>query len=108
MHTNKRVKLEAKGWRLGDATDFLGLAPAEEVLVEMKVNLALQLRVLRKSRHVSQQELADLLGSSQSRIAKMEACDSSVSMDMLVKGMAALGASSGDIANAMAPEKPNQ
>lgn len=101
MHTRKRNKLEARGWKVGDAADFLDLTPAEATLVEMKVNLALHLKEMRNSRHLSQQSLAELLGSSQSRVAKMEAGDSSVSMDMLVKGMAALGASSSDIAKAM-------
>ena len=104
MHADKRKKLEAKGWKVGDTADFLELSPAESTLVELKVNLARTMKQLRKSRHISQQKLARLLGSSQSRVAKMEACDSSVSMDMMVKSMAVLGASSLDIAKAMEPK----
>lgn len=103
MQAKKLKKLEARGWKVGDAAEFLQLTPAEATLVEMKVSLSLQLKELRKSKRISQEGLAKLLGSSQSRVAKMEACDSSVSMDMLVKGMAALGANSDDIARAMAP-----
>jgi transcriptional regulator with XRE-family HTH domain len=103
MHADKRKKLEAKGWKLADTADFLELSPAESTLVELKVNLARTMKQLRKARHISQQKLAKLLGSSQSRVAKMEACDSSVSMDMMVRSMAVLGASSLDIAKAMEP-----
>ena len=103
MHASKRKKLEAAGYKVGDTADFLGLSPAESTLVEMKVSLALHMKELRKVKRVSQEKLAAMLGSSQSRVAKMEACDSSVSMDMMVKSMAILGASSGDIAKAMKP-----
>ena len=103
MHADKRKKLEAKGWKVGDTADFLELSPAESTLVELKVNLARTMKQLRKARHISQRKLAKLLGSSQSRVAKMEACDSSVSMDMMVRSMAVLGASSLDIAKAMEP-----
>jgi len=106
MHASKRKKLEAAGYKVGDAADFLGLSPAESTLVEMKVSLALHMKELRKVKGISQEKLAALLGSSQSRVAKMEACDSSVSMDMMVKSMAILGASSGDIAKAMKPAVP--
>ena len=37
------------------------------------------------------------LGSSQSRVAKMEAADPSVSLDLLVRGLLATGASPRDI-----------
>lgn len=92
MHASKRKKLEAAGYKVGNAADFLGLSPEEAALIDLKVNLASQLVALRKKVRVSQETLAKRIGSSQSRIAKMEACDSSVSMDLMFKTAFALGA----------------
>jgi transcriptional regulator with XRE-family HTH domain len=92
MHASKRRKLEAAGYQVGDAADFLGLSPEEEALINMKVELSKQLVELRKKGGFSQDALAKMIGSSQSRVAKMEACDPSVSMDLMFKSAFALGA----------------
>ena len=92
MHASKRRKLEAAGYQVGDAADFLGLSPEEEALINMKVELSKQLVELRKKAGFSQDALAKMIGSSQSRVAKMEACDPSVSMDLMFKSAFALGA----------------
>ena len=92
MHASKRKKLEAAGYQVGDAADFLGLSPEEEALINMKVKLSKQLIELRKKGGFSQGALAKMIGSSQSRVAKMEACDPSVSMDLMFKSAFALGA----------------
>jgi hypothetical protein len=34
METSKRERLEAQGWKVGDAADFLGLTSEESVMVE--------------------------------------------------------------------------
>ncbi|OGO38999.1 MAG: hypothetical protein A2Z03_00735 [Chloroflexi bacterium RBG_16_56_8] len=47
---------------------------------------------------LTQMELARLLESSQSRVAKMESGDSSVSLDLLVRSLIALGATRQDLA----------
>jgi ribosome-binding protein aMBF1 (putative translation factor) len=91
MRTSKRKRLQAAGWKVGDARTFLGLSDEEAALVEMKLALADHLRRRRRARHVSQVELAGQLGSSQSRVAKMEAGDGSVSLDLLVRALLALG-----------------
>jgi DNA-binding XRE family transcriptional regulator len=91
MKTSKRLKLEAAGWAVGSAVDFLGLSKEEETLVEMKLALADSIRERRQKENVTQQELARRIGSSQSRVAKMEAADSSVSMDLLVRSLVVLG-----------------
>ena len=91
MKASKKKRLLAAGWKVGDARTFLGMSDEEAALVEMKLSLADHLRRRRQSRHVSQVELADQLGSSQSRVAKMEAGDGSVSLDLLVKALLALG-----------------
>ncbi|MBE0418404.1 MAG: helix-turn-helix transcriptional regulator [Coriobacteriia bacterium] len=93
MDTTKTDRLKAAGWRTGDAADFLGLSPEEAAFVELKLALADYLRDVRVSHGWTQTHVARLLGSSQSRVAKMEAADSSVSIDLLVKALLTLGAS---------------
>ena len=73
MQQAKRKKLEAKGWRVGSATEFLGLSPEEEALIEMKLALARYMKLLRARKKLSQNDVAKLIESSQSRVAKMEA-----------------------------------
>ena len=94
----KRKPLEAAGWQVGSAGEFLRLKPEEAALVEMKLNLARRLRDVRTNRGLSQAAMAKLLGSSQSRVAKMEAGDSSVSVDLLVRSLLLVGASRAEIA----------
>lgn len=101
MKETKRKRLEAAGWRVGTSEEFLDLSPEEAALVEMKLNLARRLRELRADRGLSQAAAAKLLGSSQSRVAKMEAGDMTVSVDLLVRSLLAIGASRGDIAKAI-------
>ena len=93
MHSNKRKRLEAKGWKVGGAKEFLGLSPEEEAYVEIKLRLSESFRTHRLRLRMTQSEAARLLKSSQSRVAKMEAGDSSVSLDLLVRSILALGGS---------------
>jgi DNA-binding XRE family transcriptional regulator len=93
MKASKRKKLEAAGWKVGSASQFLELSDAEEMLVNMKLALAANVRALRQQKRMTQQDLAKRIGSSQSRIAKMEVADRSVSMELFVRSLAALGAS---------------
>lgn len=97
MKTSKRKKLEAAGWKVGSASEFLELSDAEEMLVNMKLALAANVRTLREQLGITQQELAAKIGSSQSRIAKLEVADRSVSMELFVRSLAALGASRSQI-----------
>jgi DNA-binding XRE family transcriptional regulator len=92
MKAEKKKKLEAAGWTVGDARDFLALTPDEAEFVEIKLALARRLRSLREQRHWTQAELAKHVGSSQSRVAKMEAADPTVSVDLLVRSLLAAGA----------------
>ena len=98
MKARKRKRLEAAGWRVGSEAEFLRLKPEEAALVEMKLNLARRLRDVRTNRGLSQEAMAKLLGSSQSRVAKMEAGDRSVSVDLLVRSLLLVGASRAEIA----------
>ena len=91
VRESKRAKLVAKGWSVGDATDFLGLSPEEEAYIELRLKLADGLKARRQAKDMSQVGLAQAMKSSQSRVAKMEAGDPSVSIDLLVKSLLTLG-----------------
>lgn len=101
MKATKRKKLEAKGWKVGSAEDFLDLSPEEVSYIELKYALSNSLKERRTKEKLSQVEVAKLVKTSQSRIAKMEAGDPSVSIDLLIKSLLALGASPKDLARAI-------
>jgi predicted XRE-type DNA-binding protein len=98
MDKGKKRKLEANGYRIGDAKDFLGLSPEESAYIDMKMALSQALVQKRKQRRLTQLELARKLNSSQSRVAKMEKGDPTVSVDLLVKALLAMGATNKSIA----------
>lgn len=98
MKKAKREKLEGAGWRVGSAEDFLELSKEEAAFVEMKLALADSVRRRRQARKLTQTQLAKLVGSSQSRIAKMEVGDASVSIDLLMKTLLSMGASRTELA----------
>jgi predicted XRE-type DNA-binding protein len=102
MRKAKQECLEAKGWQIGSADDFLELTPEESAYVDLKLRLSDSLRKRRTQEKLSQKELAKLVKSSQSRVAKMEAGDPTVSLDLLIKTLLALGASDLDLADAIA------
>ena len=93
----KKKALEARGWRLGSAQEFLGLSREENAYVELRLRLADSLKRRRQKRNLSQTGLAKLLRSSQSRVAKMEGGDPSVSLDLLIRSLLALGASNREL-----------
>lgn len=98
MQETKRKRLEAKGWRIGTPKDFLGMSDEEEAYVNLRLKLAEGLKERRQSRGITQVGLARTIKSSQSRVAKMEAGDPTVSLDLLVKSLFALGASNRELA----------
>jgi len=98
MKRDMQKQLERAGWRVGDAGDFLQLSDDERRFVEMKVALAAGLRGRREHQGLTQVALARRLGTSQSRIAKMEAADRTVSLDLLVRALLALGATREELA----------
>lgn len=102
MDTKKRKRLEAAGWTVGDAAAFLRLTPEEAALVEMRLALSRSLRERRRDTGLTQTALAKQLGSSQSRVAKLEAGDPSVSLELLIRALLAVGASRKDVAQALA------
>jgi len=102
MRKDKRTRLEAKGWKFGSAKDFLGLSEEESAYIELKIRLAEALRQRRQDKGLSQVDLASKLRSSQSRVAKMEAGDSSVSLDLLIRSLITLGASDRELSKIIA------
>jgi DNA-binding XRE family transcriptional regulator len=101
MDATKRKRLERAGWAVGSAADFLELSPEEAALVEMRLALSASVRERRQRARLTQTALAERLGSSQSRVAKMEAGDPSVSLDLLVRALLALGATRKEVASAL-------
>jgi predicted metal-binding transcription factor (methanogenesis marker protein 9) len=93
MDRSKRKRLEAAGWNVGTVRDFLELSPEEESYIELKLQLAKNLQKRRREKNITQVEFARMLKSSQSRVAKMEAGDPTVSVDLLIRSLLALGAS---------------
>ena len=104
MKKRKKDRLEAAGWRVGSTADFLQLSPEEVAFIEMKLALARNIRTRRLRRKLTQSELARLINSSQSRVAKMEAADASVSLDLLIRALLVLGASRREVAHIIALE----
>ena len=98
MDAEKRKRLEAAGWAVGNTSDFLGLTSAEAELVELKVQLALLVKEQRKIHDLSQEALAQKMGSSQSRVAKIESGDPSVSLDLIFRALLTTGATRQELA----------
>lgn len=106
MKATKRARLEKAGWKVGTTAEFLGLSPAESAYIEMRLSLGQALRNARTRKRLSQTELASLLSSSQSRVAKMEAGDASVSIDLLIKSLLAVGTTPKQVASCIAKNSP--
>ena len=102
MKTAKKNRLEKAGFRVGSAAEFLNLSPEESTLVNMRLSLAGAVRGRRAKLGFSQSELARRLGSSQSRVAKIEAGESNVSFDLLVRALLATGAKPSEVGRAIA------
>jgi len=102
MDKDKKNRLEAKGWKIGTTAEFLGLSAEEARYIELKLALSDHLRRRRERKSLTQMQLAKMLSSSQSRVAKMEAGDPSVSLDLLVRSLLILGASGRDLAKVIA------
>ena len=97
MDQVKNDRLKHAGWTVGTTAEFLGLSDEEAALIDMKLALAQSLRERRSVRQLTQEQLAKALGSSQSRVAKMEAADASVSMELLVRSLLMLGATQKEV-----------
>ena len=102
MRKDKKARLERAGWKVGDAKDLLGLTDADMALIDLRVSLAAELRRRRLARKLSQAALAKRICSSQPRVAKMEAGDPSVSLDLLIRSLLTSGSTNEDTAEVIA------
>lgn len=107
MDKAKRLRLRKAGWTIGTAEEFLGLTPEDSAIIELKLALSDALRDRRSQMGLTQAELADRMGSSQSRVAKMEVGAPGISLDLLIRALVTLGASRADIA-AIIGARPRQ
>ena len=101
MDKNKKELLKAKGWKVGSTKEFLDLSEEALAYIELKISLSRLTKELRVKRQLTQQQTADLISSSQSRVAKIEAGDPSVSIDLQIRSLLALGASKEELAEAI-------
>lgn len=102
MKAGKKKKLKDGGWRVGSTTEFLGLSPDEAAYLDLKLNLSRHLKAQRIESGLTQTMLAEEIGSSQSRIAKAEANDPGVSIDLLIRALFATGVSRNGLATLIA------
>jgi predicted XRE-type DNA-binding protein len=102
MRADKQKKLEAAGFKVGNTEEFLGLSAEEMNYIEMRLALSRHVKQLRQKKRLSQAALATALKSSQSRVAKMESGDPSVSIDLLMRSLLSMGATRKEVARAMA------
>jgi predicted XRE-type DNA-binding protein len=102
MRKTKRKALEADGWKIGSAQEFLGLSDEEVALIDLKLALGRALKERRVRQRLSQAEVASRIRSSQSRVAKMESGDVTVSIDLLIRTLLALGASRKELGRSLA------
>ena len=101
MEAKKKKHLQSKGWVVGDVDDFLDLDQADLAIIDMKLALADTIVRKRKAQKMSQAKLAEAIGSSQSRIAKVEHGDPSVSLEMMMRALIGLGTSRQEIGRAI-------
>lgn len=101
MDAAEQKQLEASGWKIGSADEFLGLTAVESACLDIRMSLARGLRARRVDMRLTQVDLARRLRSSQSSVAKMESGDPSVSLDLLIRSLLVLGLSRSDLASLM-------
>ncbi|MDF1564316.1 MAG: helix-turn-helix domain-containing protein [Deltaproteobacteria bacterium] len=102
MERRKKIHLEKKGWKVGTVRELLELTDAESTYFEIKLRLSEHIRQGRKRKGLTQVQLAELVESSQSRVAKMEGGDPSVSIDLLIRTLLALGVTEQELGKVIA------
>jgi DNA-binding XRE family transcriptional regulator len=102
MNSEKRARLEAAGFKVGTVAEFLELTPDESDYIETRLALRFFLRAVRERAGLTQAEAARRIGTSQSRLSKMEGGDPTVTLDLLIRSALKLGARFGEIGKAIA------
>jgi predicted XRE-type DNA-binding protein len=101
MNKAKKKRLATAGWKTGDVSEFLGLSLQERQFIEIKLAFATAFKEQRKARKLTQKQVADIIHSSQSRVARLEAADPSVSVDLMLQSLLALDIPILDIAKTL-------
>jgi len=104
MDKKKKNLLKKHGLKVGTVTEFLDLSKEDEIMIELRLSLGELISSARKRMKISQEKLAKKLGSSQSRVAKMEQADPTVSIDLLIKSLIRMGVDRKEVARAIATE----
>jgi ribosome-binding protein aMBF1 (putative translation factor) len=105
MKPDRANRLRKAGWTIGSTKEFLGLSDQEAAIIEIRLALADNVRKRRLAEALSQTDLARRIGSSQSRVAKMESGDATVSLDLLVRTLLALGTTRRELGSILAGRK---
>jgi ribosome-binding protein aMBF1 (putative translation factor) len=105
MTESRRKKLEKAGFKVGTVQEFLSLSDEDMALIELKIRLIEILKSARNSAGMTQHRLAKLIGSSQSRVAKMEAAGADISLDLICKALFALGVSQKSLGKMIASKR---
>jgi hypothetical protein len=89
-----------RGWTQGSVQELLDLTDGEAILVELRVRLSENVRERRLAKRLTQRQLAERIGSTQPRVARLEQAGASI--EMLLRALLALGASRREIARLLA------
>jgi DNA-binding XRE family transcriptional regulator len=105
MNATKRTKLKKLGYRVTDTQEFLSLSDEEMALIDLKISLIEKLKKTRAVRGITQQQLARLIHSSQSRVAMLERGGPDVSLDLICRALFAMGVSRDEIGKTIASKR---
>ena len=106
MDDDKRKSLEAAGFRVGSAADFLNLSDQERQMVELRLSVCRAVRARRQALALTQKQVANRMKSSQSRVAKIESASPDVSLDLMFSVLFALGGGVADLSNSPMISRP--
>lgn len=102
MNDPEQHRSQRSDWVETTVQEFLKLTDEEMAYIEIKLRLSRAVKDMRQAQGLTQNQFAALVRSSQSRVSKMENGDSSISLDLLVRGLLALGTSSEQLATLIA------
>ena len=106
MDKKTRDGLEAAGYAVTSVEESFDLSPEEVALIDLKVALGAFLREQRARAGMTQAQLAERLGTRQPNVARMEQGGRGVTLDQLVRGLLACGASVRDVGRAIGAAAP--